>query len=159
MAKATQPTLLGRERGKPQGKAGKWRSPPGRDLCPPPHPDPLPCHWHGAVGWVSPPGQGSMVRGMLASPEERTWPYLEQVRTGLPGPCKVLHHCVHRNKVLGVSTGQGQSHPPAFGTKRLLMAWHSCRAAGRETPGKNQRTRALDGIQQLHAKCLDRADP
>lgn len=100
-----------------------------------------------------------MVHEVLASPKESTWPYLELVEMGMPGPHKVLHHPVHRDEVLGASTGQGQSHPPAWGTKRLLMARHSHGAAGRETPGKDQRTRVLEGIQQLDPKYSDRADP
>lgn len=77
---------------------------------------------------------------------------------GMSGPHEVLHHSVHRDEVLGASKGQGCSHPPALVTKRLV-AWHSCGAAGRETPGKDQRTEVLEGIQQLDPKCSDRADP
>lgn len=41
---------------------------------------------------------------------------MELVELGTTGPHEVLHRPVHRDKVLGASVGQGQSHPPAWGT-------------------------------------------
>lgn len=36
---------------------------------------------------------------------------------GMPRPHEVLHHPVHRDKVLGASMGQGWSRPPMLGSK------------------------------------------
>lgn len=117
VAKAEQPALPWKGRGKPRGMTGEWCCTPARDLCcsptlVPPHQ----CCCHGAANSISRPGQDSRVCGGLASLEEKTWPYLELVELGTTGPHEVLHRPVHRDKVLGASVGQGQSHPPTWGT-------------------------------------------
>lgn len=56
MAKVEQPALPVQERGKPQGRAGKWCFPPARDLC---HclGSSLPLAWCSGMGFSFGPGE------------------------------------------------------------------------------------------------------
>lgn len=71
----------------------------------------------------------------------------------MPGPHEVLHHPVHREKVLDARDGANHLHGVPDGSSRHGTDVEQ----GAENLRQGPKDQALEGIQQLDLKCSDRA--